>query len=211
MGLFHFSNAAYKLPNEGVNFINTSIGIVKGLNTFEKERNISFADIADKTTFEFGIGIGHRGLAQEFKTPASSLNDSLQRKFGTSKLNNIGMCIGYNYRLNPLLSLKASSDVVYYTTTYYTPNYKITSQDFGTSKDNFTVGLSSGFDIWLNRLVFEWSYGYYLHLNYATTPIHAYWIFGAKYYFKPWFAFEAKEYLHRTEAHYANFGVLFSL
>lgn len=208
-GLFHFSNAAYKLPNEGVNFLNTSLGIVEGLNTIEKEKKASFADTEDKSAFEFGIGMGHRGLQQQFNVPATSLSDSLQSKFGTSKLNNIGMSAGYNYQLNPLISLKAASDVVYYTTTYYLPNYKTTTQEYGTSKDNLSVGLSGGFDIWLNRLVFEGNYGYYLHLNYATTPVHTYWIFGAKYYFTPWLAFEAKEYLHQTEAHYANFGVLF--
>jgi len=207
--LFHFSNTAYKLPNEGVNFLNASLGIVEELNTTEKGRKFSFADTGNRSALEFGIGIGHRGLQQQFRMPATSLSDSLQRKFGTSKLNNIGISAGYNYRLNPLISFKAASDVIYYTTTYYLPNYKTTTQEYGTSKDKVSVGLSGGLDIWLNRLVFEWNYGYYLHLNYATTPIHTYWILGAKYYFTPWLAFEAKTYLHRVEAHYTNFGVLF--
>ena len=209
--LFHFSNTAFKLPNKGVNLLNASLGIVEGLNSVNKERKVSFAATEDKGAFEFGIGIGHRGLQQQFNAPATSLNDSLQRKFGTSKLNNIGMSAGYNYRLNPLISFKAASDVIYYTTTYYLPDYKTTVQEYGTSKDKLSVGLSGGLDIWLNRLVFEGSYGYYLHLNYATTPIHTYWIIGAKYYFTPWLAFEAKTYLHLAEAHYTNFGVLFHL
>lgn len=209
--LFHFSNTAFKLPNKGVNLLNASLGIVEGLNSVNKERKVSFAATEDKGAFEFGIGIGHRGLQQQFNAPATSLNDSLQRKFGTSKLNNIGISAGYNYRLNPLISFKAASDVIYYTTTYYLPDYKTTVQEYGTSKDKLSVGLSGGLDVWLNRLVFEGSYGYYLHLNYATTPIHTYWIIGAKYYFTPWLAFEAKTYLHLAEAHYTNFGVLFHL
>jgi len=209
--LFHFSNTAFKLPNKGVNLLNASLGIVEGLNSVNKERKVSFAATEDKGAFEFGIGMGHRGLQQQFNAPATSLNDSLQRKFGTSKLNNIGMSAGYNYRLNPLISFKAASDVIYYTTTYYLPDYKTTVQEYGTSKDKLSVGLSGGLDVWLNRLVFEGSYGYYLHLNYATTPIYTYWIIGAKYYFTPWLAFEAKTYLHLAEAHYTNFGVLFHL
>jgi len=209
--LFHFSNTAFKLPNKGVNLLNASLGIVEGLNSVNKERKVSFAATEDKGAFEFGIGMGHRGLQQQFNAPATSLNDSLQRKFGTSKLNNIGISAGYNYRLNPLISFKAASDVIYYTTTYYLPDYKTTVQEYGTSKDKLSVGLSGGLDVWLNRLVFEGSYGYYLHLNYATTPIHTYWIIGAKYYFTPWLAFEAKTYLHLAEAHYTNFGVLFHL
>lgn len=208
--IFHFSNTAYKLPNNGINFINTSVGVVTGLHTYEKERKRTFNESAKKGAFEFGIGVGHRGLQQQFGVGSISLADSLERKFGTSKLNNVGMLLGYNYRLNPLLSIKTASDIVYYTTTFDRPNYRTTTQEYGTSKDKFSVGLSAGFDIWLNKLVFEASYGYYLHLNYFSTPVNTYWSAGVKYYVKPWVALEAKTHLHKAEAHYTNFGVLFS-
>ena len=211
LGLFHFSNMAYKLPNEGVNSINISLGIVKNLNTFEQERKIAPIDTAHKSAFEFGLGIGHRGLTQQFGMQAPSLSDSLQRKNETSNLNHVGLYVGYNYRLNSFLSLKGASDVVYYTTTFNVANYKTTTEDYGTSVDKLSVGVSGGIDIWLNRLVFEGNYGYYLHLKYATTPVHTYWTIGIKYYFTPWLAFEAKGYLHVAEAHYANFGVLFHI
>ena len=208
--LFHFSNAAFKLPNDGVNTINATLGVIQDINLVEKPRKTYAYNFDDKGAFEFGLGIGHRGLLQIVKQKLSPA-DSLKQLSATSHLNNMGFYAGYNYRLNSLLSIKAATDIVYYFTTYDNENKLATSQEFGTSYDKFSVGTSLGTDIWLGRTVFEANYGYYFHFAYGQTPIHGYWTFGAKYYLTPWIAIEAKQYLHQTEAHYANFGLLFHL
>lgn len=206
--LFHFSNAAYKLPNDGVNSINVSIGIVRDINIAESPRKITAFNIDHKSSFEFGLGFGHRGLKQTYQQKLLPA-DSVKLEYATSHLNNVGFYAGYNYRLNSLLSLKVATDMVYYSTTFNSSNFLNTAQEYGTSYDKFSVGTSIGTDIWLGRVVFEADYGYYLHFKYDIPPVYTYWNFGAKFYVTNWLALEAKEYLHGTEAHYANFGVLF--
>ena len=211
LNFFHYSNAAFKLPNDGVNTINSSIGIISDIGYKETPHKTLAFNIDNKSAFEFGLGLGHRGLLQIVQQKLSPA-DSIKQEYAVSHLNNAGFYAGYNYRLNSLLSIKAATDVVYYFVTYNAVNYlsKIsTSQELGTSYDKFSVGTSLGGDIWLGRFVFEADYGYYLHLKYGQTPIYTYWNFGAKYYLTNWLALEAKEYLHGTEAHYANFGLLF--
>jgi hypothetical protein len=208
--LFHFSNAAFKLPNQGVNSLSASLGLVQDIGGPKYDRKILLLDTSNKGSFDLGIGIGHRGLIQVYAQRLSPA-DSIKQAHATSHLNNIGMYAGYNYRLNPLISLKLATDIIYYTTVYNYINYLTTVQEYGTSKDRFSVGVSLGGDIWLGRLAFEANYGYYIHLKYATTPIYFYYIFGAKYLTAPWVAVEGKIYLHETQAQYANFGFLFNI
>ncbi len=209
--LFHYSNAAFKLPNSGINNLNTSIGIVSDLNSKTNIGNSDVFKINNKSAFEFGLGIGHRGLLPIDKGTLPPA-DSTKQANANSRLNNAGFYIGYNYRLNSLLSIRAATDIVYYFVTYRDvtyPDYLSTTQEYGSSIDRLSVGTSIGSDLWLGRFVFEADYGYYLLLKYPKTPIKTYWKFGAKYYLNKWLALEAKEYLHGTEAHYANFGLLF--
>jgi hypothetical protein len=208
--LFHYSNAAFNLSNNGVNTINASIGIIRDIDAYKNPRKIVAFNIEHKSSFEFGLGIGHRGLKQNYNQKLSPA-DSIKLEYATSHLNNVGIYAGYNYRLNPLLSLKGGTDVVYYSTTFNKVNFLYTSQDYGTSYDKFSVGTSIGADLWLSKVVFEADYGYYLHLKYDVTPVHTYWNFGVKYYLTNWVALETKAYLHRTQAHFANFGLLFHI
>ena len=206
--VFHYSNAAFKLPNDGVNNLYLSLGIVNDINYKTFPRILEAYNMKNKNALEFGFGFGHRGLVQVNRGLLSA-TDSIQHAHEISRLNNAGFYAGYNYRLNSLLSLRAGTDIIYYSVTYNVLNSLSTSQGYGTSLDKFSVGTSVGTDLWLGRFVFATDYGYYLHLKYALTPINTYWKFGAKYYLTKFLALEAKEYLHGTEAHYANFGLLF--
>jgi len=208
--LFHFSNTGIKLPNIGVNTLSATLGVVHNINDVEKPDHAIAFNIDRKSSIDIGAGIGHRGLIQVFQRKLS-IADSIKHAQAPSHLNNLGFYVGYNYRLNSLISLKAATDIVYYLVTYDLINYLTTVQGYGTSEDKFNTGISLGGDLWLGRLAFEANYGYYLHFKYATTPVNFYYTFGAKYFFTPWAAFEAKVYLHGVEAQYTNFGVLFNV
>ena len=210
---FHYSNSAFKLPNDGINNINASIGLIQDINSNGPVRQKATFGINNQHSFEFGIGIGRRGLIQsgKYTDPKTGkpiiLTDSAAQKMAVSNLYQAGFYAGYNYRLSQVLSLKAGTDMVYYFKPFSYNSFYRTYEETGTSFNRLNVGLSLGTDIWLGRLAFNANYGYYLH--YANIDsIHGYWIMGGKYYLNPWMALNAKIYIHQFEAHYANFGIV---
>src|SRR2546428_8202367 len=62
----HFSNGAWKVPNEGLNILNYSIGLRYGLNTksVSAETKPVF-EHKKKSSFELVAGIGRRGVFQQ--------------------------------------------------------------------------------------------------------------------------------------------------
>lgn len=213
---FHYSNAALKLPNDGVNSINASVGIVEDINSSGPVRQTAAFRINNKHSFEFGLGLGRRGFVQagQYINPKTgkpiTLTDSAAQRSATSNLYLLGLYAGYNYRLNGLLSLKAGTDMVYYFRPFSYNDFYSTYQETGSSFDKLSAGLSLGVDIWLGRLAVTANYGYYLHYD-NPDSIHGYWIMGGKYYVNNWMALNAKIYIHQFEAHYANFGLSFNV
>ena len=213
---FHYSNAAFKLPNDGLNSINASVGIVEAIHSGGPVRQKETFRINDKHSFEFALGLGRRGLVQagRYINPQSgkpiALTDTAAQRSATSNLYLLGLYAGYNYRLSGLISLKLGTDLVYYFRPFSYNDFYNTYQETGSSFDNLSVGLSLGTDIWLGRLAVTANYGYYLHYASADS-IHGYWIMGGKYYVNHWMALNAKIYIHQFEAHYANFGLSFNV
>lgn len=219
--LYHYSNAAFKLPNYGVNSINASFGVDQDISTPATQGSKTPYQHYKKHTFEFGVNIGHRGIVQDGGglSGAGYADRRAYQKTAPNNLYKSGLYAGYNYRLNPVLSLRAGIDAVYYFTTLDTisdvKHYYATYQELGSSYDRFRVGASLGAELWLGRFSLPVNYGYYLHYHYFvptqntkySTP-DTYWTFGARYYFTPAFALEAKQYLHRTQADFAGFGVI---
>ncbi len=209
---FHYSNSAFKLPNDGINSINGSVGIAQDLaSDGPVTRKTPFA-VDKKHFFELAIGIGRRGLIQtgqytnHLTGEPINLTDTAAQKSAVSNLYQVGIYAGYNYHLSPMFSIIAGTDVVYYFHTFSYDNFYGTYQELGTSNDRFSLGLSLGTNVWLGRLVFAANYGYLLH--YATiNPVHTYWTAGGKYYLNNWLALNAKIYIHSFEAHYVNFGL----
>ncbi|HTD41162.1 MAG TPA: acyloxyacyl hydrolase [Mucilaginibacter sp.] len=213
---FHYSNTASKLPNDGINSLNASLGIVEDINSSGPVRQKATFRINNKHSFEFSLGVGQRGLVQagQYINPQTGkpiiLTDTAKQKSAASNLYLLGLYAGYNYRLSGLLSLKAGTDMVYYFKPFSYNNFYGTYQETGSSFDKLSIGLSLGTDVWLGRLAFTANYGYYLH--YANPDsIHGYWIMGGKYYLNNWMALNAKIYIHQFEAHYANFGLSFNV
>ena len=220
--LYHYSNAAVKLPNDGVNVLNASIGIdhdIDNAGPLTAKTNDKYKNYA-KSSLEFGANIGRRGLFQtnEGIGPA----DIAYQKTAASHLYKSGFYVGYTYRLSSLIGLKLGSDAIYYYKTLDTiqnvNHFYATFQELASSYDRWALGISTGADIYLGRVVFDISYGQYLHFNsyqglqgFHPNPPDWYWDFGGKYFITPSFGIEAKQYLHRTEADYVGIGVLYRI
>jgi len=216
MDFFHYSNSAFKLPNDGINNISASLGIIQSLHLSGPDSKEKTFGIDDRKSFEVSIGLGRRGFIQAGKyiNPQTGksilLPDSAAQKNATSDLYLLGMYAGYAYRLNSLFSIKLGTDAIYYFKPFSYSNFYRTYQESGTSSDHLALGLSAGTDLWLGRMALMFNYGYYLHYN-TIEPIHFYWVMGGKYYLTDWMALNAKIYIHGFEAHYTNFGLVFNL
>ncbi|WP_448703002.1 acyloxyacyl hydrolase [Mucilaginibacter sp. AW1-3] len=224
LDLYHYSNAAFKNPNDGINSVNFSLGIDHDISaqappTAQKQ----FKHYA-KHSFEIGVGIGRRGLVQTGGglDPAGYPENVAYQRTATSDLYQSGLYVGYNYRLNPVLSLRAGIDADYYYRTLDSVSnihhFYATYQELGSSFDKIRVGASIGAELWLGKLSLPVNFGHYIHYHYFVPtnqkgyePPDFYWSFGARYYLTPWVALEAKQYLHRTQADFANFGLVFRL
>ena len=217
LNFFHYSNSAFKLPNDGVDSYNVSLGIVQDINPRGPVRQKATFGMDKKQSFEFSIGIGRRGVIQPVEPLINTQTgkpvpptDTTAQKKAVSDLYQAGLYAGYNYRLSQVFSLKAGTDIVYYLKPFSYNTFYQTYQETGTSFDKFSVGLSIGTDVWLGRLAFVANYGYYLHFV-STEPTHTYWTIGGKYYLNSFMAVDAKIYIHTLEAHYANFGLTFNV
>jgi len=220
--LYHYSNAAFKNPNDGINSIDATVGIVQDINVTAPPTAKKQFKHYNKNTFEFGVGLGRRGLVQTgggLDPVGYPLNVAYQ-KTATSDLYQSGLYLGYNYRVSPVLSFKAGFDAVYYFKTIDTiadvHHFYATYQELGSSYDRFRVGASVGAELWLGKVSIPVNFGHYIHYHYFVptyqtgySPPDYYWSFGLRYYLTPWMALEAKQYLHRTQADYANFGLVF--
>ena len=191
--IFHYSNGAVKVPNNGINTVEASLGIVQDVSTPKPAEGAKKPEEYFKHSFEFGLDIGRRGVYKS-----------------TQGFYKSGLYAGYNYRLSPIFSLKAGADAVYYYTVFDPNNYAVTYQYSGTSYDRWRVGLSLGADLWLGRLAVMANYGYYLHYR-STKPTKTYWTPGLKYFVLPWMALQAKAYIHGSDCDYLGGGLIFQV
>ena len=188
--VYHYSNGAFRLPNNGVNAYNLSLGVVQNINY---ERPASAPNPAYESfhrhSVDLGVDVGARGVFQEDK-----------------HFYRTGLYANYSYRLNRTFSLKAGTDAVYYQQVLDVTRFAETFQYYGASYDKWRVGVSAGTDIWLGRLVIMANFGRYLHYN-SYFPTKYYWTAGMKYYVLPWLALQGKGYVHNTEADYIGLGL----
>ncbi|WEK19839.1 MAG: acyloxyacyl hydrolase [Candidatus Pedobacter colombiensis] len=191
--VLHFSNAAIRVPNNGMNVSSVSLGIAQSLNVRKTVNDtVSSRNPAEykKHSVDFGVNIGRRGVYRS--------KDGLYKT---------GLYAGYNYRLNPVLALGAGVDAVYYHTIYDPLRNEETFQSKASSFDRWRVGAAIGPDLWLGRLGVMTKYGYYLHYN-SLKDMKTYWTAGLKYQIMERLAVQAKMYLHQTEADFVGFGLI---
>ena len=195
VGVVHYSNSGMIIPNGGLN--TAHIFIQLALNKYSSEatsKKFSNYLPLHKNSFEFGAGIGRRGIYEQHKGLFRS-----------------GFYIGYNHRLNDAFVLKSGLDAVYYGTRYNPQKNLETFQYYGSSYDNWRTGLSVGADLNLWRLTINVQTGKYLHFNRLYKDINWYWTFGPTFFITPHVGIQAKTYMHRTQADYLNYGMLFKI
>ena len=190
MDIYHYSNGALRLPNNGVNAYNVTLGVVQNLRY---ERSASSPDSVytnfKKHSVDLGVDVGARGVFKQDK-----------------HFYRTGLYANYSYRLNQAFSLKLGTDAVYYDQVLDLNRFDETFQYYGASYDKWRVGVSAGTDIWLGRFVIMANFGRYLHYN-SYYPTKYYWTAGMKYYVLPWLAIQGKGYVHNTEADYIGAGL----
>jgi Lipid A 3-O-deacylase (PagL) len=190
--LFHYSNSGVREPNNGINSLNVTLGIIKNINQSGPATTTQPFKYDYQNSFEFGFDAGWRGVFES-----------------KSKLYRSGFYAGYSYRLNQVFSIKAGFDAGYYFTVYNPANHNYTFENYGTSYDKWREGISIGGDLRLGRLAIMASYGYYLHFN-SYYPVKTYLSPGLKYYLLPWLALQSKTYVHNSKVDYLGYGLLFS-
>lgn len=195
MGVVHYSNSGIIIPNGGLNTAHVFIQVnLKKYSSIETSKMFSNYLPLQKNSFELAAGIGRRGIYERHK--------------GTFRS---GFYLGYNYRLNDAFVLKSGFDAVYYGTTYNPKENLQTFQYYGSSYDKWRTGLSVGADMNLYRLTINLQTGKYVHYNRLYEKINWYWTFGPTYFINPHVGFQAKTYMHQTQADFLNFGMLFKI
>jgi hypothetical protein len=198
IGILHISNAGFRIPNSGINSFNVGIGLIRAINL--PSPSVTGDSLSwgrrpfNRHSVSFGIGIGKRGA---FKSKENFYRNT--------------MFAGYSYRLNSVLGLGTGLDAVYYHTPLDPDNFDRTFQSYSTSYDRWRTGIELGPDLWLGRLAVSAKYGYYLHFNSYNKDIDTYWTVGLKYSVLNWAALQAKTFMHKTEADFTSFGLLFTL
>lgn len=192
--VFHYSNAALRVPNKGINSTDVGLGLIHYLNSHNSSLEDAvpesyFESGYKKHSFDLGVNIGRRGVYKS--------------KDGLTKT---GLYAGYNYRFNPVFGLSAGVDAVYYHTVYDANRHAETYQYYATSFKRWRAGIGLGPDVWMGRLGFSFKYGYYLYYD-SLLPVNTYWTANIKYQLTNWAAIQAKTYFHQAQADYVGFGI----
>ncbi|MFD0750283.1 hypothetical protein ACFQZS_09035 [Mucilaginibacter calamicampi] len=215
-GIAHCSNSNTSHPNIGLNKVESFIGITQGLSSgnmrvpkFKLGRNpISVELIA-----------GYTGQITTGFYQLKGVNLQLDKTFrnSTTPIVKAGLTASYTHYINNVLGLTLGTDIVYSSKT--SPLGSATSDtaafmqtfqgDYTPVYSNFNVGLNTGVDMRLGRMVFSGSYGYYLggyeHYIYKAGGNRFeygrmfYSTLSAKYFITPKVALGVKSYLN-------NFG-----
>jgi hypothetical protein len=217
VSMYHYSNSGFKLPNDGINLLTGSVGVIREIDVDGPHRNVATFNFDQKNLVELDVGVGRRGFVQtgnhtDLRTGKPIiLTDTAAQQLAESNLYQVNLYAGYSHRASELFSLRGGTDIVYYTHPFSWNNFYRTYQgNKGSSYDHLSVGLSAGTDVWMGRMALMFNYGYYLHYN-SPYPVHFYWVLGGKYYLNNWLGLNLKMYMHSFEAQYANLGLVFNI
>lgn len=192
--IFHYSNGAYRVANNGMNLSSLGLGISRRIGSKKNTvPDTAMFETYKKHNLEIGIDMGRRGI---FRSKKGVFRN--------------GLYVGYSYRIGEVLALSSGFDAVYYHTVFDPNNYFYTHQSFGSSYDRIRLGMGIGADLWMGNLAAMFKSGYYLHYN-SFTDTKTYWTAGLRYNFTKTFAAQGKIYLHGTEADYLGFGAIFNI
>ncbi|MFC7526331.1 acyloxyacyl hydrolase [Parapedobacter sp. GCM10030251] len=194
--ILHYSNGGLKIPNGGINTVNGSIGIKASLGHAQPATSpidhSDFQPITDGSA-ELVVGAGRRG---KYRT-----DDGFWRT---------GIYGGYNYFLNQGFGFKAGLDLVYYHQVFDLENFDATFQYYGSSYDRIRLGASAGAEVRLGRFAVNGMLGKYLHYR-SFHGIQWYWTSALRYYLTPNVGLQSTLYMHRMQADYLNWALVFRI
>lgn len=193
--VLHYSNAAYRVPNRGINGLFFNLGLSHQIKSISActDTSLSQQKHYKKHILEFGIAAGRRGI--------------FQSKEGLHRAAFYG---GYSYRRNQVLAWSAGVDAIYQPTVFDPQDFVRTYQSKASSFDHWRLGAAIGPDIWMGDLALGLKYGYYLHFN-SYHQVNTYLTAGFKYTVLPQIALQAKVFVHQSEADFVGFGLLFNV
>lgn len=193
IGITHYSNAAIRVPNNGLNIVDLNLGVAKKIIRHKALKSVQYKDtVFKKHSVGMSFNIGGRGVFYQKKSLYKS-----------------GAFLGYNYHFNPSIGLNTGIDAVYYYSVFDSKRYTETYQSKATSLTRWRVGVGAGPTISVRKLSLTAIYGYYLHFN-SYWPIYTYWSGSVKYKVNNWLAIQAKLYGHREEVDFLGLGTAFS-
>ncbi|PPK99614.1 acyloxyacyl hydrolase [Parapedobacter indicus] len=192
--ILHYSNGGLKIPNGGINTVNGTIGIKTALGHVQQTASAGRSDFRPIVggSGELVVGAGRRG---KYRTDGGFWRT--------------GIYGGYNYYLNQAFGFKAGVDLVYYHQVF-DGNFETTFQYYGSSYDRVRLGASAGAEVGLGRFAINGMFGKYLHYR-SFHNIQWYWTSALRYYLTPNIALQSTLYMHRVQADYLNWAVVFRI
>ncbi|WP_187774841.1 acyloxyacyl hydrolase [Pedobacter sp. BS3] len=195
LGMLHYSNGAYVIPNGGLNTTHVFAGLTfQNHNTETEHTKASPFLPLQRNSVELGLGIGRRGIPETHSGKWKS-----------------GLYAGYNYRVNDFIRLKAGLDAIYYYKFYDPDQTEGKYKYYGASYKDWRLGLSAGADLNMWRITITGQAGKYLYFDKYYKNVTWYWLFGPTYYITPHIGIQAKTYMHMAQADYINYGLVFQL
>jgi len=194
--IVHVSNAATRVPNNGLNIVGFNMGIVKYFATRKMKQLHFLSNDVDsafaKHYFEVGFLAGVRGMYYSKKW-----------------LYRSSVYAGYIYHFASYLGLTTGLDGVYYYSVFDVDNYSSTYQSKASSFARWRLGAEIGPSLYMGRLTIKPTYGRYLYYK-SYLPIRAYWTMGFAYRVSSWAAIKAKLYVHEEEVDFLGLGFEFN-
>lgn len=191
----HMSNGGMKVPNGGINTFNGVLGLRSKLVTPTSYRAAKSEIIHQLGSgAEVSVGMGIRGKYRS--------GESFYRT---------GIYAGYNYVLNQAIGFRAGMDMVYYHSVFDIDRFDETFQYYGSSYDRIRAGIGVGMDVGMGRFAFNALLGKYLHFRSFHENVNWYWTSGIRYYFTGNIAIQSTLYMHRVQADYVNWGLVFKI
>lgn len=188
VGLMHYSNGAYRIPNAGVNTLNFGLGISKNLKSNLKYRQSSLHEMS-KNGIELSAGIGQRG--------------KYKQKDGFTKY---AFYAGYNRFINNVFGFRIGLDGIYHPEVFNPLIYNDTVPYWGRTYDHLTLGASVGAELKMNHFALHGNWGTYLYMK-SPTNQKTYWKLGLKYYITPKFGVQTILNAHKFQADFVSWGL----
>lgn len=192
LGFTHYSNGSFKIPNAGINTLNTALGLkytIPKVDTIDEKVTENIYNPIQKYGVDLVIGAGQRGKYQEHK--------------GFFRMGFYG---GYSRFFNQVLGLRVGLDATYYDQVYNPLVYDDTVPYWGRSYDHWRLGASLGGEVKMQKFALTANMGHYLHMK---SPVGQkwYWNTSLKFYVTPKFGIQAMLNAHKFQADYINWGV----